>query len=173
MARQLELQVGLFNSSTVLDDMAWGAAWLHKATGEAGYLGQAELFMSRHQQEEVVARSLHHTRQYYVPDWDNTAWAADMLLAAATQRPVYLSRIRKLLSTWLYAESLPTGPDLSGVQGNAPADELSRLEHFTPNGSAISFAVVPECKPTALYEVNCYDGIDDDCNGFVDRMDLA
>ncbi|KAJ9512105.1 hypothetical protein QJQ45_012739 [Haematococcus lacustris] len=173
MARQRELQVGLFNSSTVLDDMAWGAAWLHKATGEAGYLGQAELFMSRHQQEEVVARSLHHTRQYYVPDWDNTAWAADMLLAAATQRPVYLSRIRKLLSTWLYAESLPTGPDLSGVQGSAPADELSRLEHFTPNGSAISFAVVPECKPTALYEVNCYDGIDDDCNGFVDRMDLA
>ncbi|GFH23078.1 uncharacterized protein HaLaN_20633, partial [Haematococcus lacustris] len=116
--------------------------------------------------EEVVARSLQYSRQYYVPSWDNTAWAADLLLAAATHRPVYLSRLRSLLATWVYADSLPTGPDLSGNQGTASPDKLSRLEQFTPNGSAVTYAVVPDCKPTALYEVNCFDGVDDDCNGF-------
>ncbi|KAL6761536.1 hypothetical protein V8C86DRAFT_830836 [Haematococcus lacustris] len=100
--------VPFFNSTTVLDDMAWGAVWMYKATREPQYLGQAELFMKRHKQEEMAADSLQFTRQYYVPDWNNVAWATDVLLANITDSNVYHGRLRTLLATWSYADSLPT-----------------------------------------------------------------
>ncbi|GFH05777.1 uncharacterized protein HaLaN_00295 [Haematococcus lacustris] len=46
--------VPFFNSTTVLDDMAWGAVWMYKATREPQYLGQAELFMKRHKQVRLL-----------------------------------------------------------------------------------------------------------------------
>ncbi|KAJ9528163.1 hypothetical protein QJQ45_005789 [Haematococcus lacustris] len=177
--------VPFFNSTTVLDDMAWGAVWMYKATREPQYLGQAELFMKRHKQglrvllavlvwlqEEMAADSLQFTRQYYVPDWNNVAWATDVLLANITDSNVYHGRLRTLLATWSYADSLPTAPTQPS-QIKARTNPLFNLQNFTDATTNSSYAIVPECRPTALYEVNCYDGIDDDCNGLVDKEDTA
>ncbi|KAJ9506848.1 hypothetical protein QJQ45_020227, partial [Haematococcus lacustris] len=236
--------VPFFNSTTVLDDMAWGAVWMYKATREPQYLGQAELFMKRHKQglrvllavlvwlqEEMAADSLQFTRQYYVPDWNNVAWATDVLLANITDSNVYHGRLRTLLATWSYADSLPTVSDHNCMVSACSAAQLSlgswsgqawltatslpaaptqpsqikartnplfNLQNFTDATTNSSYAIVPECRPTALYEVrtpaphdlhgmqaqctaaramdwlvNCYDGIDDDCNGLVDKEDTA
>ncbi|KAJ9523924.1 hypothetical protein QJQ45_022417 [Haematococcus lacustris] len=167
--------VPFFNSTTVLDDMAWGAVWMYRATKEAKYLGQAELFLKRHKQvadEEMAADSLQFTRQYYVPDWDNVAWATEVLLANITNSNVYHERLRSLLSTWAYADSLPTAPSQPS-QIKARTNLLFNLQDFTDATTNSTFAIVPDCRPRALYEVNCYDGIDDDCNGLVDKEDTA
>ncbi|GFH21736.1 uncharacterized protein HaLaN_19098 [Haematococcus lacustris] len=145
------MTVPFFNSTSVLDDMAWGAVWLHRATGEAQYLGQAELFMKRHKQEEMVAGSLQFTRQYYVPDWNNVAWATEVLLANATSSMVYHERLRSLLSTWTYADSLPTAPTQPS-QIKARTNPLFNLQNFTDAATNSSYAIVPDCRPTALYE---------------------
>lgn len=50
--------VELYNSSSVLDDMAWAGAWLHVATGDPRYLGQAQRYMARHYHEELDGESM-------------------------------------------------------------------------------------------------------------------
>lgn len=50
-------EVPLYNSTTVLDDMAWGAVWLYKATGDPNYLGMAERYLTRHY---MVRRHMSH-----------------------------------------------------------------------------------------------------------------
>ncbi|GFH14137.1 uncharacterized protein HaLaN_10134, partial [Haematococcus lacustris] len=135
--------VPFFNSTTVLDDMA--------ATKEAKYLGQAELFLKRHKQEEMAADSLQFTRQYYVPDWDNVAWATEVLLANITNSNVYHERLRSLLGTWAYADSLPTAPSQPS-QIKARTNLLFNLQDFTDAKTNSTFAIVPDCRPSALYE---------------------
>ena len=44
------VEVPIYNSTSVLDDMAWGAVWLHMATGDPTYLGQAQRYIGRHYQ---------------------------------------------------------------------------------------------------------------------------
>lgn len=53
-------EVPLYNSTMVLDDMAWGAVWLYKATGDPSYLGMAERYLTRHYR---VRRHMSHMWQ--------------------------------------------------------------------------------------------------------------
>jgi hypothetical protein len=41
-------EIEFFNSTTVYDDLAWGAVWMYKATGNALYLGQSQKFLALH-----------------------------------------------------------------------------------------------------------------------------
>jgi hypothetical protein len=43
-----ELTVPLYNSTSVLDDMAWGGVWLYLATDDPAYLGKAQRYLGRH-----------------------------------------------------------------------------------------------------------------------------
>jgi len=77
-------EVPLYNSTSVLDDMAWGAVWLYKATGNPTYLGQAQRYLERHYKEDITEQTLYNDRSYYVSSWNNVAWATNILLADLT-----------------------------------------------------------------------------------------
>ncbi|GFH18988.1 uncharacterized protein HaLaN_15873 [Haematococcus lacustris] len=105
-------------------------------------------------------------------DYTNVPLGSSVLLANATSSTVYHERLRSLLATWTYADSLPTAPTQPS-QIKARTNPLFNLQNFTDAATNSSYAIVPDCRPTALYEVNCFDGIDDDCNGLVDKEDTA
>lgn len=48
MTVDLNVTVTYYNSSSVLDDMAWGAVWLYRATNDPKYLGAAQRYIARH-----------------------------------------------------------------------------------------------------------------------------
>ncbi len=45
--------VTYYNSTLVLDDLAWGAAWLWRATGDASYLTSARSYLAAHYARET------------------------------------------------------------------------------------------------------------------------
>ncbi|MEZ4460970.1 MAG: hypothetical protein R3E66_14840 [bacterium] len=51
-------------------------------------------------------------------------------------------------------------------------DEVSASTEGTLNVLAACGVPTTECVPTSGFESNCTDGIDDDCDGFIDRLDL-
>lgn len=69
----------LYNSTSYFDDLAWGAVWLYKRTGDASYL--------------TAAQQYHVAQLPYVPtndpgrglvfDWDNVMPGVSYLLAEA------------------------------------------------------------------------------------------
>lgn len=69
--------------------MAWGAAWLYKATGSAMYLGQAQRYLERHYKEDITEQTLYNDRGYYVSSWNNVAWATNVILAGLTDASKY------------------------------------------------------------------------------------
>jgi hypothetical protein len=42
------VEVELFKSHSVLDDMAFGAVWMYMATGESEYIGASQKYLERH-----------------------------------------------------------------------------------------------------------------------------
>lgn len=54
------------------------------------------------------------------------------------------------------------------------AVDLTRplLKNFTDTSTNTTYLIVPECVPTANYEDQCFDGVDNDCDGQVDRLDV-
>jgi len=66
--------------------LAWAAAWLHGATGEAAYLADAGDYLAATQAfegEKFAER---------VAFWDNLVWSTQLLLWTQTRSPVYQAR---------------------------------------------------------------------------------
>lgn len=63
-----------YSSSNMYDDLAWGAAWLYKATNEVAYLDAAENHFKTHLQQENGEWNWNNY------NWDSMGWGARALL---------------------------------------------------------------------------------------------
>lgn len=79
------------------DELAWAAAWLHLASGEAAYLDRA-----------VAALALAQDGTYWAHSWDNVSVGTTLLLARLTRSATYRQRLEAHLENWLTA--LPRTP---------------------------------------------------------------
>lgn len=68
------------------DELAWGAIWLHRATGENMYLRKAE----------QLSNSLGDVEEL---SWDNKAAGVQILLGAVTEKQVYKDRSDQFCTT--------------------------------------------------------------------------
>ncbi|KAG1680163.1 hypothetical protein FOA52_000276 [Chlamydomonas sp. UWO 241] len=150
MTRSKTVTVPIYNSTSVLDDMAWAGVWLHIAKSEEHYLGQSQRYMARHYRQDLDEQSLMRDRSYYE----------------------YHERILSLLGTWIHGDAVDTGDVLPQHQLSERFDPTAPVfENFTDPTTGKFTIVVPECKPTAFYKFDCFDLVDDDCSGLVDRED--
>ena len=78
----------------------------------------------------------------------------------------YRERLKILFGAWVYGGAVTSSDYVLPAPANAarfdPADP--HLVNFT-DATGATFEIIPACTPTASYEKNCFDGIDDDCNG--------
>ncbi len=83
--------VPFYNSwSGYLDELAWAATWLHRATGEATYLSDAENHFAAAAPDPNWAHS-----------WDGKINGTALLLDHLTNDPLYRARIEEHLDHWL------------------------------------------------------------------------
>ncbi|WIA10828.1 hypothetical protein OEZ85_010994 [Tetradesmus obliquus] len=85
-----------YKSSNYLDDLAWAAVWLHKATGQASYLAQAKVLMAQH-----VAQD---SRPWANIDWDNNFWTTALMLGRLGVKE-YAQFPRQFVDAWLYGRN--------------------------------------------------------------------
>jgi hypothetical protein len=87
----------------------------------------------------------------------------------------YQQRLSILLGAWVYGGSV-SSPDyvIKPMQGKGPKFDPSnpQLQNFTDPQTGVTYSVIPDCYPAATYEDNCFDGIDNDCNGRVHSSGL-
>lgn len=88
-----------FASSSVLDDLALAAAWLHRATGDPFYLGAAQQHLQQHLEREAW-QGLAAEPRYFLANWDNAQWPAAALLAELTGQQQYHDLVREFLRAW-------------------------------------------------------------------------
>jgi len=79
------------------DELAWGAIWLHLASGEQGYLDRA-----------IAAQAQAQDSTYWAHTWDNKTIGTTLLLARRTGSATYAQRIEAHLEHWI--TSLPRTP---------------------------------------------------------------
>eukprot|EP00193_Tetraselmis_chui_P016449 CAMPEP_0177779754 /NCGR_PEP_ID=MMETSP0491_2-20121128/16794_1 /TAXON_ID=63592 /ORGANISM="Tetraselmis chuii, Strain PLY429" /LENGTH=833 /DNA_ID=CAMNT_0019299391 /DNA_START=115 /DNA_END=2617 /DNA_ORIENTATION=- len=84
--------------SGYVDELAWGAAWLYKATGETQYLATAE------QRYAELNRGFFG----WTLAWDDKAYGAAILLMEETGDPLYEQHVRANLDHWI--NTIPTTP---------------------------------------------------------------
>lgn len=89
-----------YNSwSGYVDELAWGAAWLHRATGDAAYLQKAESFVNTtggfgsEGQSGLLPYKWTH-------DWDSKHYGVYVMLAEATGKAQYVQAIERNLDYW-------------------------------------------------------------------------
>jgi hypothetical protein len=87
---------GSYNSTSYLDDLAWAAAWLYKATGDPAYSQDAYRWFNLHLNSEEATAD----RDWLV-DWDNLIWPASVLMAELTDDMTFHSRVQDFLQKWL------------------------------------------------------------------------
>lgn len=86
-----------YNSwSGYYDELAWAAAWLHKATGDAAYLSKAESFVDSFGTEGQST----FLPYKWTNDWDSKHYGAYILLAQATGKSRYVTAIERNLAYW-------------------------------------------------------------------------
>ncbi len=86
-----------YNSySGYYDELAWAAAWLYRATGEAAFLTKAELIYS----QNLAGRSMKWTHS-----WDDKSYGVTILLAQITGKSIYKTAAEKWLNFWTVGES--------------------------------------------------------------------
>ena len=73
------------------DELAWAAAWLYKATGEAGYLEKAAAIYKKHLKGSLIA---------WTHSWDDKRYGTAVLLAQLTRQPVYQQDVESFLDYW-------------------------------------------------------------------------
>ena len=73
------------------DELAWGATWLYKATGEATYLAKAE---------SIYAASLAGQQLQWTQSWDDKTYGTAVLLAQVTGKAVYKADAERWLDYW-------------------------------------------------------------------------
>lgn len=74
------------------DELAWGAAWLYEATGNAQYLQQAE---------SIYETYLGGLDAGWTHDWDNKSHGAAVLLAQQTGAERYQQDVENWLNSWV------------------------------------------------------------------------
>lgn len=86
-----------YNSwSGYADELAWGAAWLHRATGDKSYLQKAESWVGSFGTEGQSG----HLPYKWTHDWDSKHYGVYVLLAEATGKAVYTNAIERNLDYW-------------------------------------------------------------------------
>jgi endoglucanase len=84
---------GFYRSSGYYDELVWGALWLYRLTGEAGYLEKAEsLFQNLKDQNEFPYRWTHA--------WDDKTYGSYILLARLTGKAQYREAAERWLDYW-------------------------------------------------------------------------
>jgi len=164
------VEVPLFNSTSVLDDMAWAATWMYKATNNTLYMGQAQKFVARHYKEDVSLATMVKDRTYYRSDWNNVIWNVNVMLTELTGKKEFRDKVELMLKTWVFGDSINLKSPLPPATAVVNIANITSLRNFTDARNQ-TYVVVPECTPTSDFELNCYDGVDNNCNGKVDRDD--
>lgn len=95
------------------DELAWGAAWLHLATGDSTYLDRATAALAQAQDGT-----------YWAHSWDNVSVGTTLLLARHTGAPSYAQRIESHLAHWI--DSVPRS-----AGGLAVLDQWGSLRYAT------------------------------------------
>jgi GH18 family chitinase len=86
-----------YNSwSGYYDELAWAAAWMYRATGEAAYLTKAETIYS----QNIAGLPLKWTH-----NWDDKSYGTTVLLAQLTGKAVYKTAAEKWLNYWTVGEN--------------------------------------------------------------------
>ncbi|RMZ57138.1 hypothetical protein APUTEX25_003595 [Auxenochlorella protothecoides] len=86
----------VYNSSTFYDDLAWGAAWLFKATADDAYLSDVYDYYVKHLEFEAAVSDFK-----FAFDWDNVFWPANVLLAQETGGATFLTQSELYLKSWI------------------------------------------------------------------------
>jgi hypothetical protein len=81
-----------YPSSNFLDDLAWAAVWLHKATGEASYLAKAKELMTQYESND--------SKPWTNVDWDNNYWTTALELSRLGVK-AYDGIARNFVDAWL------------------------------------------------------------------------
>jgi len=85
-----------YRSSSYVDELAWGAAWLYRATGEVVYLNQALEFASR-------------TEVAWAYDWDSKIVGYQLVLFITGQAQ-FLPPVENFLRNWFPGGTVPYTP---------------------------------------------------------------
>eukprot|EP00955_Chlamydomonas_euryale_P087768 364323-Chlamydomonas_euryale.AAC.17 len=157
--------VELYNSTSVLDDLAWAATWMFKATNNALYMGQAQKFIARHYKEDVDLSTMIKDRSYYRSDWNNVAWNVNTMLTGLTGKKEFVDKAELFLKTWVFGNSVNLDTPLPPATAAVDIMNITALGNFTDPDTGKRWIIVPECTPTAKFEDNCFDSIDNNCNG--------
>jgi len=90
----------LYNSSTVYDDLAWGAGWLYKATRDDTYLSDVYDFYVKHLEAEAEVADWK-----YAFDWDNVFWPLNLMMAQETGKGTFKKQTEQFLRNWMCANN--------------------------------------------------------------------
>ncbi|KAK9830377.1 hypothetical protein WJX72_011403 [[Myrmecia] bisecta] len=85
----------LYPSTTYLDDLAYAAAWMYRATNEKPFLDAAKGFLTQ------LTTGIDQTWRTVIPDYGNSFWAANVLLADLTGDQAYQATMDEFFNTWM------------------------------------------------------------------------
>ena len=80
------------------DELAWGAVWLYKATGDIAYLNKAKTYIANASDAK-----------YWSQNWDNVSNGVNLLLAEITGETTYKNAIETHLNYWQNGIKRTTG----------------------------------------------------------------
>ena len=92
---------GFYNSwSGFYDELAWGAIWLYRATGETAYLDKAESFVTTGAGGFGTEGQTSYLPYKWTQDWDSKHYGSYLLLARLTGKQKYKDAIERNLAYW-------------------------------------------------------------------------
>ena len=95
----------VYNSSAFRDDLAWAAGWLALAADGNGAPGEGARYAREAQGWLDDAWKHEEERWYYfVSNWNNMAWNAQLLLARLTGAPSLLEATKGFLDGWRFGK---------------------------------------------------------------------
>ena len=91
---------GYYVSSGYQDELAWGAAWLYKATGNDSYLDKAKNYYSAYMDNfsHYWTESNGEANTHY---WNDKSYGTAILLAQETNSDKYLNDVESWLNNWI------------------------------------------------------------------------
>lgn len=90
----------IYNSTSTYDDLAWGAAWLYKATKNESYKADVYQLYEKHLEARGAAEEASRDSAYMF-DWDNLFWPLNVLLARETGDPAFRVQSERFLDSWV------------------------------------------------------------------------